>query len=65
MDTSFSYRVMPPLSRVGGTYGNILLFSASPTDYMQSLYDNFGDVVPIGYRPKNVFVFGPARNQEV
>jgi cytochrome P450 len=32
---------------------------------MQSLYDNFGDVVPIGYNPRNVFVFGPARNQEI
>ncbi len=65
MGTTFSYRVTPPLSRVGGVPGNILLFWASPTEYMQSLYDHFGDVVPIGYEPRNVFVFGPARNREI
>ena len=65
MVNTFSNRVTPSLARIGGTYGNMLLFWASPTDYMQSLYDNFGDVVPIGYRPKNVFAFGPDRNQEI
>jgi cytochrome P450 len=65
MDATFSYRITPSLSRLGGMYGNILLFWASPTDYMQSLYDHFGDVAPLGYKPKNVFVFGPARNREI
>jgi len=65
MEATISYRVTPPLSRVGGVSGNILLFWASPTEYMQSLYDHFGDVVPLGYRPRNVFVFGPARNREI
>lgn len=65
MGATFSYRITPSLSRVGGLYGNILLFWSSPTDYMQSLYDHFGDVVPLGYKPKNVFVFGPARNREI
>ena len=65
MVNTFSNRIISPLARIGGTYGNMLLFWASPIDYMQSLYDNFGDVVPIGYRPKNVFAFGPARNQEI
>src|SRR5258708_35353323 len=32
---------------------------------MQRLYDRFGEVVPLGYKPKNVFVFGPARNREI
>jgi hypothetical protein len=65
MGATFSYRVTPSLSRVGGVSGNILLFWASPTEYMQSLYDHFGDVVPLGYKPRNVFVFGPARNREI
>ncbi len=65
MGATFSYRVTPSLSRVGGISGNILLFWASPTEYMQSLYDHFGDVVPLGYKPRNVFVFGPARNREI
>jgi len=65
MGATFSYRATASLSRVGGVSGNILLFWASPTEYMQSLYDHFGDVVPLGYKPKNVFVFGPARNREI
>jgi len=32
---------------------------------MQSLYDHFGEIVPLGHRPRNVFVFGPARNREI
>jgi cytochrome P450 len=65
MNTRFLLRMTPPLSRIGGTYGNILLFWANPTEYMQSLYTNFGDVVPIGYRPTTVFAFGPKRNHEI
>ena len=65
MNPTFLQRITPPLSRVSGTYGNLLLFWASPTDYMQSLYDHFGDVVPIGYKPTNVFAFGPKRNHEI
>jgi cytochrome P450 len=65
MGATISYHATPSLSRVGGVSGNILLFWASPTEYMQSLYDHFGDVVPLGYKPNNVFVFGPARNREI
>ena len=65
MRSTFLQQITPPLSRVSGTYGNLFLFWASPTGYMQSLYDHFGDVVPIGFRPTNVFAFGPKRNHEV
>ena len=65
MGGTLSYRLTPSLSRIGGVPGNILLFGTSSTEYMQSLYDHFGDVVPLGYNPKNVFLFGPERNREV
>lgn len=66
MDTNFSYRIAPPMLRSGGLYGNMFMLWASPTDYMQSLYHHFGDVVPLGgKRSKHVFAFGPARNQEI
>lgn len=65
MGATLSYHMTSSLSRIGGTYGNILLFFSSPTEYMQSLYDHYGEVVPLGYTPKNVFVFGPERNKEI
>ena len=65
MGGTLSYRLTPSLSRIGGVPGNILLFGTSSTEYMQSLYDHFGDVVPLGHNPKNVFLFGPERNREV
>ncbi|NJC96930.1 MAG: hypothetical protein C3F07_16300 [Anaerolineales bacterium] len=65
MDETFVYRATSVLSRPGGIYGNMFLLWASPTEFMQSLYDHFGDVVPLGYKPRNVFVFGPERNREI
>ena len=50
----------------GGLYGNMFMLWASPTDYMQSLYDHFGDVVPIGGRhPRYVFaMFGAIQKSQ-
>ncbi len=66
METTLSYRIAPSVLRSGGLYGNMFMLWASPTDFMQSLYDHFGDVVPMGKRhPRYVFAFGPDRNQEI
>jgi cytochrome P450 len=66
METTLGYRIAPSVLRSSGLYGNMFMLWASPTEYMQSLYDHFGDVVPIsGRQPKYVFAFGPARNQEI
>ncbi len=66
METTLTYRIAPTMLRSGGVYGNMFMLWADPTDFMRSLYDHFGDIVPIGGRhPKYVFAFGPARNQEI
>jgi cytochrome P450 len=66
MEKTLAYQIAPAMLRSTGLYGNMFMLWAAPTDFMQSIYDHFGDVVPMGGRhSKYVFAFGPARNQEI
>lgn len=66
MQKTLAYRMAPSILRSGGLYGSMFMLWAAPTDFMQSIYDHFGEVVPMGGgHPKYVFAFGPVRNQEI
>ncbi len=64
MTPTFSHGLSRPLIR-SGIYGNLLLFARRATDYMQTLYEVGGDVVPVSRDRKYVFAFGPGHNQTI
>lgn len=64
MTPTFSHGLSRPLIR-SGLYGNLLMFSLNATNYMQTLYETMGEVVPVSGDRKYIFAFGPEHNQTV